>query len=268
MLDAPVLISLDFGGRFARERAAFVPFSGFVFETNLVDLKLNRYGHDFMAVGSVLLRDELSISRTHYGSILGASLPSVLKGPSRGPEARERLLNEVGIQLTNPVAGVTEIGTMKIVAKTRPALFTSTLATVANPREEKFTRKGQLLAAVSEELHLGLAIPEVVPSRQPAVWGANFTTDLSSLYVMSRLGVGPVSESYAGGIPKTVAREVGDLDFTFYGRFNPHAYSFVSDEILAEWMARMVNVGIVPYERDDWAAANHVCELIRSSGMG
>src|SRR5699024_12658626 len=67
------LISLDFGGRFSRERKFFERFDPYVLETNLVDIGLNRYAWSFMGIGSLLMRYELQLGAYSFGSIMAGA---------------------------------------------------------------------------------------------------------------------------------------------------------------------------------------------------
>src|SRR5699024_6541660 len=75
------LVSLDFGGRFSRERQFFEKFQPNIIETNLVDLKLNRYSWTFMGIGALLFRDELNISSYAFGSIMAGSATQLVNHP-------------------------------------------------------------------------------------------------------------------------------------------------------------------------------------------
>lgn len=261
------LISLDFGGRFARERAGFEPFGSLAFETNLVDLRLNRYAYEFMLIGSILMRDELKLKNSFFGSILGGSLPRLLELPGRESESVVSLLNYIGMELYKPVAGVTEVGTMQMVAKSRSEALVTTLDTVANPREEKYSRKHQLLEAVCLDLGVPAALPTDPGARHPSRWGNSLATDLASVYVAQKLGVERVSKSYEGGVPELILDQIDSLDLRFLERWNPHAYSEVPIALLSKWYSSLIELGVVPYERRDWDAGENVVQLLRASSL-
>lgn len=255
------LISLDFGGRFARERKFFERFNPFIFRTNLVDLKLNSYGWKFMGIGTTLLIDELKPRSYSFGSIQAGSLPRLLDRPLNQRSAGLASTNYTGVVLENPVAGISEIGAIDLVVKRHPELLIEILQSVALPNEDKFQRKHQMLRSLTTdgELHLPF---EPQPTKSPK-WGDSFARDLSSLAVIDKLDLDQVSATYEQGIPEFVTSNLDKVDLSFMTRFNPHAYGGVEPKILAQWYSTLTENGIFPYERQDWIDAANVVKLLR-----
>ncbi|MDK6689940.1 hypothetical protein QP246_10950, partial [Aerococcus urinae] len=71
--DKTILISLDFGGRFAREAVFFDNFPTLTVRTNLVTEKFHRHSWAFMALGAILASPTLGLDVLSFGSILEAS---------------------------------------------------------------------------------------------------------------------------------------------------------------------------------------------------
>ena len=259
------LISLDFGGRFSREREFFQRFDPLTFRTNLVDLGLNRYSWEFMGMGSILLRDELQLSTYAFGSILAGSLPRLLRSPHDQNVAGVRAADAIGLVCRNPVVGLTEIATLSLAFRAWPSLMIDTLTSVALPLEDKHARKRQMLKAVGLKHSIPLEIETPPNTKARRTWGSSFATDLSSLFVMQNGFVEEVVESYIDGVPQRIVDAVPDLDLAFMMRVNPHAYAGVEEPVMASWFSRMLQSGIAPYGRADWESADRVVTLLKSA---
>lgn len=247
------LISLDFGGRFARERPLFERFSPHIIKTNLVDLKLNRNGWWFMGIGSVLMRDQLDLGVQSFGLILGGSLPRLVKAPLR--QSSQVFPPAPFLRTVNPISGITEVGAMMIAARTHPDILTEILASVAHPGDLKHHRKSLMLEAVASRSGLSLEAPvEHLPTHLPT-WGAQFADDLSSIYVAKVLGADRVVNAYAGGIPEGALKLIERTDVEFFERFNPHALAGAALHEDAALASRLISAGLVPYGRSDWHSA-------------
>lgn len=257
------LVSLDFGGRFARERPLFELFRPHIVETNLVDLGLNRNHWSFMGVGAILLRDELDLGTYSFGSVQAGSLPKLFTGPV--DQHRTRMAAAPDMRIMNPVSGLCEIGAMMIAVLSEPELPVRVLESVAHPGETKHHRKHLMLRAVAARLGLDLTLPPSTPPRALARWGANFADDLSALYCLSVLGPEAVAGAYDGGIPETVVERITRTDLSFMERFNPHAHAGLPLETRADLHARLIRLGVLPYERTDWLSAATAMKAIRNT---
>lgn len=256
------LISLDFGGRFARERVFFEKFQPHIIETNLVDIGLNRYSWTFMSIGSLLMRDELDISTYSFGSIMASSAQTLVHSSINQRKTGVFAADYLGMQVANPVAGLSEIASMRIVALEHPHLLKDILESVALPREEKFLRKHQMLTAVAHDLRRDIAPPQDMPKRPKGMqWGYSAATDLSSLYTMAALGVGRVLPSYPDGIPDNFVEYARSHDMSFMNKINPHAYTGAPSELVASWYYRLINLGIQPFSKEDWTDMADVMRL-------
>ena len=262
------LISLDFGGRFSRERDYFEEYDPFIFETNLTNLGLNRHSWQFMSIGTILLRDELNLGYYSFGSIMAGSLPRLLESSVDQSRSGVATANDLGMVMRNPVAGISEVAALSLVASTSPEELVRVLKSVALPKEEKYLRKHQMLSAVGKLRNLPVALPEISIAKPRRYWGGNFATDLSSMFVAKILGPEVVGESYLGGIPSEVTSLIEDLSLNFMTRFNPHAYGGVQREVISEWYKEFSLRGIQPFERNDWEEAALVVRALRSEPGG
>lgn len=264
VLENPLLISLDFGGRFSRERSYFKQFDTHIIETNIVDTGMNSYSWQFMGIGSILMRQELNLGHYAFGSIMAGSMPRLLRAPADQYTTGLWSNNMLAMKRLNPVAGVSEIGTLGIVTSLYPHAVLDSLESVANPQEDKYLRKLQMLTAVCDERNIPIRLPNATTRTSRRKWGDSQATDISSIYVMSQIGVESVYESYAQGIPKTVVDAIPNLDLDFYKRINPHAYANIPKSIRSDIYERLISLGLKPFERKDWSAADDVINLLSS----
>jgi hypothetical protein len=256
------LISLDFGGRFSRERKFYERFDPLIIETNLVDLGLNRYSWTFMGIGSLLMRDELNIGSYSFGSIMAETAHRLSVRPMNQQTSGLPLAEHFGMRVANPVAGLSEIAAMKLVAQTRPGQLIDILNSVALPQEEKFLRKYQMLTTVLHELGLNVHLPSDLPQRPRGMeWGLSRASDLSSLYTMTVLGTDAVLALYPGGVPTRFVEFAQQGNMNFMNRINPHAYAGTDPHELAQWYKKLIEHGIYPFERADWDAMETTMEL-------
>lgn len=257
------LVSLDFGGRFARERPLYSRFPTHIVETNLVDLGLNLHKTEaFMASASLLFRDELDLGVLAFGSIMASSLPAAFTGPV--PQRGTPVTEAVGLRLGDPVAGISEAGTMLMCARRRPEMLLDVLASVAHRGEVKYHRKRLLLEAVLHREGLHLALPTLPTLGQPRTWGRVFADDLAALYVLRVLGPESASALYDdAGIPGPVLDRIPTTSFAFMERFNPQAYAGLPSSLLGDWYGRLLRLGVGPFERQDWFDAATAMKAVR-----
>lgn len=260
------LISLDFGGRFSREEEFFRRFDPYTFRTNLVDIGLNRNHWSFMAIGSILLRDELDIGTYAFGEIMGAASSTHLDKPADQTKANLPQGSYLGMSVFKPSAGLTEIGAIQLGLKRFGGLIPRALQSVALPQEEKYLRKYLMVNAVTrvEGFTFGLMQPETRPAR--AKWGDNYANDLSALFISKILGPNTVSATYVDGVPEDVLRFVSGSSLSFFTRVNPHAYGGISQKDLPSIYHALLDSGIEPYHRNDWTELAEAVRLLRGLG--
>lgn len=265
LLDNPELVSLDFGGRFERERKFFSRFNSHIIETNLVDLGLNRNSWQFMGIGTILLRNELHIRHYSFGSIMAGSLGRLISGPQDQYHTGLWTNRALATRRLNPVAGISEIGSLRIVVQTYPQLLVDALRSVANPKEDKYTRKTQMLRAVCKDVGIPIELPRQEQPTRKLKWGQSLATDLSSIYVMTKLGVSEVAETYENGVPDAIADSISNLNLDFYTRINPHAYAGIPENVKSRLFEKLISRGFEPFHRHDWDDARRVLDLITNS---
>jgi len=129
----------------------------------------------------------------------------------------------------------------------------------------KYHRKRLLLEAVARRAGLDLALPDLPVLGQPRQWGAVFADDLAALYVLRVLGPEAASLLYnEEGIPGPVLERIPATSLAFMERCNPQAYAGLPPELLGEWYARLLRLGVPPYERQDWFDAATAMKAVRN----
>lgn len=261
--DKAALISLDFGGKFSRERIFFERFKTSIVETNLVDLRLNRNHWSFMAIGAILLKRSLSIRTVSFGSIMAGSIPRLLEDSKGFSENTLPHFTYLGVDQYNPLAGVTEIGAMRIALLSNPGLIKDSLSSLANPKEGKFFRKSMALNAFCKSNGFYELEVEVPKPKAWYSWGKSYADDLSALYVLKIMGRKPVEDSYTDGIPSEVVSKVESLSLDFFNKYNPEAYLGLSVEKASHLYLVFSELGLLPFTRRDYNELEVVDSLIR-----
>ena len=138
--DKTILISMDFGGRFAREAVFFKNFPTLTVRTNLVTENFHLHSWAFMALGAILASPTLGLGVLSFGSILEASQQNMT---SAGPDMDTTnfpVFEFLGLDWYSPALGITEVGSAIIAAQAIPDLLDDSLKSLAEPGTEKLYR--------------------------------------------------------------------------------------------------------------------------------
>lgn len=256
--------SIDFGGRFARERLFFERFDTTIVETNLVDLGLNRNHWEFMFSGAILLHD---IFRTDYlasGGVFGVSALELLKTSESWDPKPTPSQTYLGITPYLPVRGLTEAGTAAIVHHKYEHLMLNSLKSLANPTEGKYTRKILMMRAYQASQGSTRLWPEVPNTAKPwYTWGSSFTEDFVSIFMLKYLGVEPVQACYKTPIPPEAIAAAEDLSLSFYLKVFPEQTWGRNNELAPRMLASVMAAGIGLYGRTDFRELEAVVALLR-----
>ncbi|WP_035689600.1 hypothetical protein, partial [Avibacterium paragallinarum] len=115
--------------------------------------------------------------------------------------------------LINPVCGLTEYGTTKIVMRQYDNDFTqNSLKSLSHENSFKRYRKQCLMAAVNENDTFN----KIIPHPKKTKFGLSFGEDMISLYFCWKFGLDWVEHNYAEGIPNSVK----NLDLSFFEKVN------------------------------------------------
>lgn len=256
------LLSLDFGGRFSRERAMFNTFDSHVVGTNLVDIGLNRKSWSFMAAANVLLRDSLGLGTLSFGTVTEAR-PKYFRFDGQTQPVGSTLDAVTEMPIFNPVLGLTEVATAQYALNHHPTLVADILKSVANPGEEKAYRKHLLLLAAGA--HAGNAAAPAagsLPARPILNWGSSLAADFLSLYLMKHLGAGVVQKLYKEPIPDAARQLVDKLTLNFFGRVNANFYQGHDRSLQSGMYRKLLLAGVEPYGSHEFREIAQVAALL------
>lgn len=262
---APALISLDFGGRFSRERHMFETFNSTVIQTNLVDLGLNRNSWAFMAVGNTLMRNTLGLSSLSFGTVLEAREKYILRFLSQRHPDSKVLTDLTGMPILNPLLGLTEVATAQYVTATYPELVEDILSSVANPGEEKSYRKSLLVEVAKGRLGMTCP-PRLSPPAKPQFrWGDRLALDFLAVYLVKHVGLDAVQLAYDSSLPEAIERLADELQLTFYERVNPNFYMQAPPRLVAGIFSNLISNGVFPYTNTDFNEFSRVSSFLFST---
>ncbi|AIY00880.1 hypothetical protein ART_1281 [Arthrobacter sp. PAMC 25486] len=256
------LLSLDFGGRFARERAMFSAFDSHVVGTNLVDIGLNRNSWSFMAAANVLLRDSLGLATLSFGTVTEAR-PKYFRFGGQTQPVGSTMDAVTEMPIFNPVLGLTEVATARYALTHYPARVDDILKSVANPGEEKAYRKQLLLLAANAHAGNAVAPPaDALPAQPILTWGSSLAADFLSLYLMKHLGAGVVQKLYKQPVPDAAKLLVDKLELNFFGRVNANFYQGHDRSLQSGMYRKLLLAGVEPYGSQDFHEFAQVAALL------
>lgn len=262
MPDGTNLVSMDFGGRFGRERTFFERFDTTIVSTNLLETELRRNSWSFMGSGAILTSAHTRAKFHAFGSILEAGADNLNVDPVAARNETFPAFREAGYTNAPYVAGLTEIGTLLVMAHYKRDLINSSLISLASPGEEKLYRKKVLADVVSARLGTNLDIPEVMkPPKPHFAFGKNFALDFLAFYVAKHAGEEVVNE-LVSDVPHQLVALAQKLDLTFYERANPSLYLNFPTPLLAGVTGRLADAGMRFYVEKDWHELAHVREFL------
>lgn len=252
MPDDTNLVSMDFGGRFSRERKFFERFDTLVVSTNLLETDLRRNSWSFMGSGAILTSAHTCGKYHTFGSIIEAGADNLNLSPVAARNETFPPFGAAGYVNAPYVAGLTEIGTLLVMAHYEHDKIKDSLISLASPGEEKLYRKKVLADIVSSRLDTELEVPEVLrPDRPHFGFGENFALDFLAFYVAKHAGENTANE-LVSDIPVEVIRLADQLDLTFFERANPSLYLNFPTPLLAGLTGRLADAGIRFYVEKDW----------------
>lgn len=260
------LVSLDFGGAFERESKFFKKFDTTTISSNFRQLGLAKNHWTFMGIGTILLRDYLEIETYSFGSILEAS-PWNFK-QTHFTNMPQPVFGAAGMKQFNPVLGLTEVGTVMILARLMPELLGESLKSLAAPGSEKLNRKILLLNIVQnifdDDFGVNITQDNVVPQLK---FGLSLASDFLILYIMKKLGRERALQ-LVDQIPAEVDEFVRDRTLKFYEKDNNifseswplHLKQITSQKLLA--------AGITTYLESDWIEYRETVSFLSQWHLG
>lgn len=247
------LVSMDFGGRFGRERSFFERFDTTIVSTNVLSTPLPRNSWSFMGIGAILASEDHASLYHTFGSILEAGPDNLRVSPVAARNSTFPPFAAAGYMNAPYVAGLTEVGTLVVLARHNPDLIGPSLNSLASPGEEKLYRKKVLADIVADRLGIQAEIPTVQKPVKPHFsFGKNFALDFLSLYVCKFAGRS-VADDLVSGLPDEVESMSRDLDLTLFERANSTLYSKFPAGLFGGLADKLAAAGIPFYTEHDWA---------------
>lgn len=247
-----ILISLNFGVEYEREYSFYKKFNPLIVKTNLLETKLDKNSWSFMGIGSLFLSEQFNAKYISFGTIIEAAPSGISKNT---PYTNNETFPSFRLaQLENApyVGGLTEMGTLLIVAQNNPTLINQSLISLAPPTSSKRYRKQLLASIVEKNLNLDLKLDLVSPPRKPFFnFGEHFVEDFLSIYMIKHLGVENIS-SLITNIPDDIIELATSLSLTFYERIHPDYIEHFPLELRPEFLSNLAKSNIVPYSITDF----------------
>lgn len=258
------LVSMDFGGRFAREREFFEKFDTLTVSTNVVDTPLRLNSWSFMGIGAILTSDYFGAEYHTFGGILEAGPDNMRLAPAAARNNTFPPFRAAGYINAPYVLGLTEIGTLTALLSTTPNLISESLLSVASPGEEKLYRKALLAKIVASRLGTTIHLPEIkTPTTPHFVFGKNFALDLLSLYVISETQ-DPSAMNMVDNIPEAAVRLADSLNFDFMERANPTLYENFPSKLAPNLNRLLAEYDIRWYTEKDWDEYGNVRRFLQT----
>lgn len=247
------LVSMDFGTRFSRERAFFENFPTITVSTNLQELGYNKNSWAFMGSGAILVSGHVGAQHHTFGSILEAGPDNMRVAPVAARNATFPPFKAAGYLNAPYVLGLTEIGTLMVLAAYRKDQIRESLTSLASPGEEKLYRKQVLAQIVGDRLGVPIDLDLTPkPARTHFKFGQNFALDFLSFYVAKYAGES-VASDLVSDIPSEVVSLAKKLELTFYERANPTLYRNFPAQLMGGLADRLAHANMPFYTESDWS---------------
>jgi hypothetical protein len=262
MPDHTNLVSMDFGGRFSRERAFFENFDTCIVSTNLLETPLRYNSWSMMGIASILFSDYLATDFQTFGSILEAGPNNFSDQPVAARNISFPPFLAAGMENAPYVLGLTEVGTLKVIGHYDPDLIAPSLESLATPGEEKRFRKQVLSLITSEKISKDFNLNIIQRPSQPHFkFGQSFAVDFLAIYVIKNAGVDIASHTVRE-IPDEVVKLASRLSLTFYERLNTNFVNHFPKNLVGGLLSKLGDAGIVPYTASDWNEFYQVREVL------
>lgn len=259
------LVSLDFGGRFSREKKFFAQFSPIEIKTNVAQTLLRRNSWSFIGLGSLL---SMSATRSKYctfGSIIEST------GLKRNT-AHEKGLTfppfaSAGMTSAPTTQGISEVGTALVIAEHAPEHLAASLKSLASPYEEKLYRKWALASTALQ--HVGKPAPfsQVARPEVPHYsFGERFVVDLTAMMIAS-LGKSDLARQLVRGLDATRIADAKGLSFDFMFKADKRMYANYPSELRPSLEKALGKSGIAWYTEKDKEDAEEYREYWESTTL-
>lgn len=257
------LISLDLGGRFARERKFFRQFDPLIVKTNITDTPLRANSWSFLGIGSILAAESLRGTYCTFGAILEATL--LQRGTPFERNNTFPPFAAVGLCNAPAAQGLSEIGTLLILEHFAPELIGESLGSLAGPREEKQVRKWALVEALRSYAGIegGPLEGPVFPDAPHYRVGENFVVDLSALAV-AWLGRPDLTRLMVRDAEHKLIPAAKSLDLGFMLKADKRMYANYPGPLKGRLAEQLNAAGIEWYSPADEQSCEEVRQFIES----
>ncbi|MDR0489135.1 MAG: hypothetical protein LBG99_07060 [Propionibacteriaceae bacterium] len=257
------LVSLDYGGLFARERVFFEEFSPYIVTTNLVDLKLNANTGVFMGIASLLYKELLGTDYHAFGTPLEDLWSQKNWFFSQRNFCYPTPFIYAGIRNLNMLSfGMLGTTMALLTYRTYPELLEKSLKSLANVGDSKLYQK-QLFLKVFDMKYKGIdfTMDGLTPPITPFNFGETHLIDLFSLYFVKYVGM-EAAQILNRGIPESYVAMADSVSLDFMEKLNPqflpYVPHFIRDHALDVWE----EAGIQHYSAKDWKELYAVLEFL------
>lgn len=261
MPDDTVLVSMDFGGKFAREREFFEKFNTHIVKTNLLETHLKKNSWSFMGISAILFSNYLNIKYHTFGGILESSPNNFVKNNSAAKNITFPPFLAASMENAPYTLGITEIGTAMILLKNAPELVKESLDSLANNGETKKYRKQLITSLVAKLMNVELDIGEFDTPNHKLTFGKNFTDDFLSFYFLKYAGMEAVSK-FMVGIPEEAVQLSQKLSLKFFERLNTNFTENFPAELLPNLLQKASDAKVIPYTKSDWLELDQIVALL------
>ncbi|SDE71771.1 cyanophycin synthetase [Paracoccus isoporae] len=256
------LVSLDFGGQFARERRGFTSFDPIIIGTNLTETSLRSTSWSFMGIGAILTAKTTGSRYMTFGAILDQTADSFAKPP---PYTRNRTFpafSACGFVNAPYVMGITELGTARIIAQAYPDKARDALLSLSSPNAEKFARKGLLLQYYEKQFGLSLDLPEIRFLDRPTYkFGELMGGDTMSPWYIREYGAENAAKMTAE-IPARAHEIARTRSLAFLEKYNQSFYQDFPAVLKPGLEAALRRYRMEPYDATDQADFDAVGDML------
>jgi len=213
---------------------------------------------EFMGFGAMLYRDFLQLDTVVFGSILEAYLGSFEKG-AKQPDL---LFPYPGFGLTRKryVGGLTEVATAFVCEYFAPGLVDDSLKSLADVGSTKLYRKELLVRLAGRKF--GRETGNLHVPTKPLVFGQYAADDFLAFYIRKNFGP-EVVKQLCGDMPSDAVELCDRLSLVFYERVMTERVSLCNPSEEAAYLAKLAEVGIIPWSDNDWAEFEQVIDVLR-----
>lgn len=256
-------VSMDFGGKFKRERSFFEKFDTNIVETNFLESKLQKNHWTFMGIGLLIMSEFYQIENYVFGGIIQNSFinftkKSTFKNQSIG------MFPLAGMKALPVVQGLTEVGTILIILEnfSKDEVMKS-LFSLSNFKEFKLFRKYLLLCSADYAYYDKEIMESMIPRTKLDISLQKNQGELFLLMFILKNYKGDFLDIQKGfeSIDSEILNFTKNNDLSFYGKYNTDVYRVLGDmDIIHELELN----GIEPYLDKDFISFSKLTEFLRN----